>query len=49
MSEEHQLAPVDRMQAWKAALVVGLSAIICSLIPLAPFVVLSVGSACGSR
>lgn len=44
MSEEHQLAPVDRKQAWKAALVVGLSAIIGSLIPLAPFVFLSVGS-----
>jgi VIT1/CCC1 family predicted Fe2+/Mn2+ transporter len=43
MSEEHQLAPVDRKQAWKAALVVGFSAIIGSLIPLAPFAFLEVG------
>ncbi len=44
MSEEHQLTPVDRKQAWKAALVVGLSAIVGSLIPLAPFVFLDVSS-----
>jgi len=37
MAEEHQLTPVDRKQAWKAALVVGVSAIIGSLIPLIPF------------
>lgn len=43
MSEEHQLAPVDRSRAWKAALVVGFSAIIGSLIPLAPFAFLPVG------
>src|SRR4030066_2127875 len=42
MSEEHQLAPVDRKQAWKIALVVGLSAIIGSLIPLVPFILLPV-------
>jgi VIT1/CCC1 family predicted Fe2+/Mn2+ transporter len=42
MSEEHQLAPVDRKQAWKIALVVGLSAIIGSLIPLVPFIFLPV-------
>ena len=43
MSEEHQLTPVDRKQAWKAALVVGFSAIVGSLIPLAPFALLPVG------
>lgn len=37
MSEEHQLAPTDRRQAVKAALVVGISAIVGSLIPLVPF------------
>ena len=42
MSEEHQLTPVDRKQSWKVALVVGLSAIIGSLIPLIPFIFLPV-------
>jgi VIT1/CCC1 family predicted Fe2+/Mn2+ transporter len=42
MAEEHQLAPVDRRQALRAALVVGFSAIIGSLIPLAPFIFLPV-------
>src|SRR4030066_2542996 len=42
MSEEHQLAPVDRKEAWKIALVVGLSAIIGSIIPLIPFTFLPV-------
>ena len=37
MSEEHQLSPVNRRQAWKVAVVVGISAIVGSLIPLAPF------------
>lgn len=37
MVEEHQLQPTNRRQALRAALVVGLSAIIGSLIPLAPF------------
>jgi predicted membrane protein (TIGR00267 family) len=44
MAEEHQLSPVDRRQAWRAALVVGVSAVIGSLIPLAPFVFLPVGT-----
>ena len=43
MSEEHQLNPVDRRGAWKPALVVGISAIIGSLIPLLPFVFLPIG------
>lgn len=44
MSEEHQLAPIDRKQAFKAALVVGISAIIGSLIPLVPFIFLPVAT-----
>jgi VIT1/CCC1 family predicted Fe2+/Mn2+ transporter len=43
MSEEHQLTPIDRRQAWKVAFVVGISAIVGSLIPLAPFAFLPVG------
>ncbi len=42
MSEEHQLSPTDRRKAIKSALVVGLSAIVGSLIPLAPFALLPV-------
>ncbi len=42
MSEEHQLTPTDRGQAVKASLIVGLSAIIGSLIPLVPFIFLPV-------
>ena len=37
MAEEHQLTPTDRKQALRAALLVGFSAIVGSLIPLAPF------------
>ncbi len=44
MAEEHQLAPVDRKSAVRAALVVGLSAVIGSLVPLAPFLFLSVST-----
>jgi predicted membrane protein (TIGR00267 family) len=43
MAEEHQLSPTDRRQAWKVALIVGFSAILGSLIPLAPFALLPVG------
>jgi VIT1/CCC1 family predicted Fe2+/Mn2+ transporter len=42
MAEEHQLTPVIREEALRVALVVGFSAIIGSLIPLLPFVFLSV-------
>jgi VIT1/CCC1 family predicted Fe2+/Mn2+ transporter len=42
MAEEHQLSPTDRQHALRAALVVGFSAVIGSLIPLLPFVFLSV-------
>lgn len=37
MAEEHQLAPIDRKTAFRAAWIVGLSAIIGSLVPVAPF------------
>ncbi|MFN2198637.1 MAG: VIT1/CCC1 transporter family protein [Anaerolineales bacterium] len=42
MAEEHGLVPVDRKTALKSALVVGVAAIIGSLIPLIPFVLLPV-------
>lgn len=44
MAEEHQLAPVDRKSAVKAAWVVGLSAIIGSLVPIVPFMFLPVAT-----
>jgi VIT1/CCC1 family predicted Fe2+/Mn2+ transporter len=44
MAEEHQLQPTNRRYAFRSALVVGFSAIIGSLIPLVPFVFLSVGT-----
>ena len=44
MAEEHQLQPTNRKQAMRSALVVGLSAIIGSLIPLVPFVLLPVSA-----
>ena len=44
MAEEHQLSPIDRKQAWRAAWVVGVSAVIGSLVPLAPFPFLSVST-----
>lgn len=42
MAEEHQLIPKDRRVALKSAVIVGIAAIIGSLIPLIPFVFLSV-------
>lgn len=47
MAEEHQLPLVDRPRALKASAVVGLSAIVGSLIPLVPFVLLPVTIAMG--
>lgn len=44
MAEEHQLAPVDRREALKAAWIVGVSAVIGSLVPLAPFMVLPIAA-----
>jgi VIT1/CCC1 family predicted Fe2+/Mn2+ transporter len=43
LAEEHQLTPVSRAHALRAALIVGVSAVVGSLIPLIPFVVLPVG------
>jgi len=42
MAEEHQLMPTNRKQALSAALLVGFSAIVGSLIPLAPFLFLPI-------
>lgn len=42
MSDEHGLAPVDRRSALRSAAVVGVSALVGSLVPLAPFMVLPV-------
>ncbi len=42
MAEEHQLQPTNRRHTLRAALVVGFSAIIGSLIPLIPFMFFSV-------
>jgi VIT1/CCC1 family predicted Fe2+/Mn2+ transporter len=42
MAEEHQLAPVDRKTAFKAAWVVGISAVLGSLVPVVPFLFLPV-------
>jgi vacuolar iron transporter family protein len=44
MAEEHQLAPVDRKTALRAALIVGVSAILGSLVPLFPFMFLPVSA-----
>jgi predicted membrane protein (TIGR00267 family) len=44
MAEEHRLNPVDRGQALRSALVVGVAAIVGSLIPLAPFVFLPIAA-----
>lgn len=42
MAEEHQLSPIDRKVAIRAAWVVGISAVIGSLVPLAPFLILPI-------
>jgi predicted membrane protein (TIGR00267 family) len=44
MAEEHQLAPIDRQSAVRAALLVGFSAVVGSLVPLFPFVFWSVST-----
>jgi vacuolar iron transporter family protein len=44
MAEEHRLTPIQRGRAARSALIVGGSAIVGSLIPLAPFFVLPVGT-----
>lgn len=42
MAEEHYLTPIDRSKALRAAIIVGVSAVVGSLIPLVPFVILPV-------
>jgi predicted membrane protein (TIGR00267 family) len=42
MAEEHQLIPTSRRDALRSAIVVGIAAVIGSLIPLIPFLFLSV-------
>lgn len=44
MAEEHQLRPTDRSQALRAAIIVGVAAVVGSLIPLVPFIFLPVGT-----
>ena len=45
MAEEHQLTPIDRGRSVRSALIVGLSAIVGSLVPLAPFLLLPIQTA----
>jgi VIT1/CCC1 family predicted Fe2+/Mn2+ transporter len=42
MAEEHQLMPVDRRAPLRAAWIVGISAVLGSLVPLLPFLLLPV-------
>lgn len=42
MAEEHRLTPVDRTHALRSAIVVGVSAVVGSLVPLIPFAFFSV-------
>ncbi len=44
MAEEHRLSPIDRKQALRSAWIVGLSAVIGSLVPLAPFLFLPIAA-----
>lgn len=48
MAEELKLTPVSASESWRAALVVGVSAIIGSLLPLIPFLLLPIGAAIGA-
>lgn len=44
MAEEHQLTPVNRRTAIKSAFIVGLAAIVGSLIPIVPFFFLGINA-----
>jgi len=44
MAEEHQLSPTDRRQAFRSGVIVGIAAIVGSLIPLVPFALLPVST-----
>jgi vacuolar iron transporter family protein len=48
MAEEHGLAPIEGRQALQSSLVVGVAALVGSLIPLVPFLVLNVRAAGGA-
>jgi VIT1/CCC1 family predicted Fe2+/Mn2+ transporter len=43
MAEEHKLSPLDRNSALRSAIIVGISAIVGSLVPLLPFTFLPLG------
>lgn len=45
LAEEHRLAPVSASKPWRSAAVVGIAALIGSLIPLLPFFAFAVGPA----
>lgn len=45
MAEEHHLSPIERGQALRSALVVGLAAVVGSLLPVLPFLGMSVRAA----
>jgi predicted membrane protein (TIGR00267 family) len=44
MAEEHQLTPTNRREAFRTALIVGAAAVVGSLIPLVPFLILNVST-----
>ncbi len=44
MAEEHQLTPTNRRDALRSAFIVGIAAVVGSLIPLVPFLFLKVGT-----
>jgi VIT1/CCC1 family predicted Fe2+/Mn2+ transporter len=45
MAEEHGLAPIDRGRALRSALVVGVAAVVGSLVPVIPFIFMRVKAA----
>ncbi len=45
MTEEHRLAPIDRAHALRSALVVGIAAVIGSLLPIIPYLLVGVRAA----
>lgn len=45
MTEEHRLAPIDRAHALRSAVVVGIAAVIGSLVPIIPYLLVGVRTA----
>jgi vacuolar iron transporter family protein len=45
MAEEHQLVPIERREAVRSAVIVGLAALIGSLVPIVPFMFLPMAAA----